>query len=575
MRATPARWIVTLSCLAATSRGSVGQDMADAELKALAGRVPGFRVVDLPKTGRVKVSLEDALTVEKLRGVVLDEDPPVPGAPAKPYDKRMGDTYPPGEAPYAANGIKPFRFRYFNNEFSYGGWHNFRMQDYASGHGFNVLYPYNRKPSDWSHAPKGSLWLRWGGFVNWTKWLPKHGLDPLRYDRLTQMDVRAALAKEKVFKPNPGYDQLMIDMEHPRPSLEKLREQPWYPRQADRPEQEQFEKRYYDGYALTYVRPIEAARRAGWRGISVYGWQPFGRRYWGLDKARVDPATDWAWHAFGRQIYDAVDILNPSVYCFYWSQQNVAYTLANIDLNMELVKSMPARKPVRPYYWTLLHGGGGGERWWKGQPIRDEDVRAMTAFCFFTGCDGLVLWNWSGTGNHHRPAMKPNEFVMVDRAFEIDGRRLERYDVLHISDVAAGGTVRFQVVEKGNRNRKYGLTEDKPTYEMARDELALRLRPQSAPVAAMVEGLALVRPLEYLLRHGDVKIDVSAQQQFAQTLPIVRRVTRCPYHVVGTYDPTCVDGGRPRSVVLANLDGRPGLTLELPADSQTRLFVLR
>ena len=68
--------------------------------------------------------------------------------------------------------------------------------------------------------------------------------------------------------------------------------------------------------------------------------------------------TDHAWNAFGRQIYDVVDIVNNTVYCFYWSPQNVAYTLANIDSNMALVNSLPTKKPVRPYFWTLLHGGG-------------------------------------------------------------------------------------------------------------------------------------------------------------------------------------------------------------------------
>jgi hypothetical protein len=66
--------------------------------------------------------------------------------------------------------------------------------------------------------------------------------------------------------------------------------------------------------------------------------------------------------------YEAVDIVNNSVYCFYWSPHNVAYTLANIDSNMALVNSMSTKKRVRPYYyyWTLLHGGGGGWRWWRG-----------------------------------------------------------------------------------------------------------------------------------------------------------------------------------------------------------------
>ena len=66
------------------------------------------------------------------------------------------------------------------------------------------------------------------------------------------------------------------------------------------------------------------------------------------------------------------------------------------------------------------------------------------------------------------------------------------------------------------------------------------LRAKSEPVAAMIEGMALVKPLEYTLRHGEVKIDIPARRQFKQTLPIVRRVKHGPVHIVMTYDPQVV-----------------------------------
>ncbi len=557
-------------CFAAPTPGQ-----ADAQVEKLVSRVKGFAVVSLPERGLLRLDPAQALTAAKLRGVVLDDHAPVLGKPAKAYDKRMGDGFGPDAAPYVAKGIKPFRFRYFNCEFSYGGWHNFDMQDYASAHGFNVLYPYNRKPKDWTHAPKGTKWLRWGGFVDWRKWLPKHGLGELRYDQLVDMDVAGLLDKEHVFKANEGYDELMIDMEHPRPSPEKLRGMPWYPRDADAATRQAFEKKYYDGYAKTYVAPVEAARRAGWSHISLYGWQPFGRRFFGLDKVKLDPATDWAWNAFGKRVYQAVDILNPSVYCFYWKPANVAYTLANIDLNMALVNSEATHKPVRPYYWTLLHGGGAGQRWWRNQPIANEDVRAMTAMCFFTGCDGMVLWNWSGKGNHHVPSTKPGEFAMVGEEFELAGKAFERYDVLHLRAGESPAQVKFQLVEKDNPRGKYGLTEDKPVYAIARQELLPHLRPKSEPVAAMVEGLALAKAVEFLLKQGEVKVDVSAQEQFGKLLPVVRRVKCGAYHVIATYDPMRIHGGKPRHVVLRDFDGKPDLTLQLPADADTRLFILK
>ena len=134
-----------------------------------------------------------------------------------------------------------------------------------------------------------------------------------------------------------------------------------------------------------------------------------------------------------------------------------------------------------------------------------------------------------------------------------------------------------------------GLAAKVPTFAVLRlpaaaGELVLtaeqsltieHLRVKSEPVAAMIEGMALVKPLEYTLRHGEVKIDISARRQFKQTLPIVRRVKHGPVHIVMTYDPQVVHGGKPREIVLTNFDNRPGLTLRLPADQQTRIFVLR
>ncbi len=571
--------LVCLMLVTASAAGMCAGDVsrAEAELEALAARVEGFEVVELPAEGGVGLRERQSLTVDDLRGVPLDGDPPTLGQPEGEWDPRMTDDWPPGEAPYVAEDIEPFRFRYFNNEFSYGGWHNWLMHDYAITHGFNILYPYNHDPEAWTHVPEGTRWMRWGGMVNWHKWLPEHGIEEGRYDRLADLDLVDMLQQEETLAHDARFDQLMIDMEHGRLSPEKLREQEWYPADAPEAERAAFEQRYYEGYAQTYVAPVEAARRNGWRDLSVYGWAPFGRTYWGLEKARINPQTDWAWHAFGRAIYEAVDILNPSVYCFYWSRQNVAYTLANIDLNMQLVRSAPERKPVRPYYWTLLHGGGGGDRWWQGQPIPDEDVRAMTALCFFTGCDGLVLWNWSGTGNHHRPDISEGGYVMVGTPFELapeggEPRTFARYDALRIDAVAEDGTVRFRAVDPEIGN--VGVADDQPTFAMAQEELAPLLRPRSAPVAAMVEGLALVRPLEYLLRHGEVRIDVPAQQQFAETLPIVRRVTLGGYHAIATYDPMCVEGEGPRTVHLEDFAGHEGLTLKLPADADIRIFVV-
>lgn len=554
-------------CLAHADRAAV-----DAELARVSDLIEGFSVVELPATGEVVLSPASSVTIEDLRGVALDDDPPVSGEPAAEWDPRMADDCEADARPYAPEGIAPFRLREFNCEFCYGGWHTWSMNQFAAEHGFGIVSTYNSTPADWAQLPEGTRFMRWGGFIDWPTWMPEHGIAEGRYDLLANTDVTSQLVGEEKMRLLEGYDSIMIDLEHGRLSPEKLREQEWYPggSEADRAA---FEKRYYAGWAQTYVAPLEALRRNGWRDISVYGWQPFGRTWFGLDKVQLDPETDFAWNAFGKTIYDAVDILNPSVYCFYSSPQNVAYTLANIDLNMALVNSADDSKPMRPYYWTLLHGGGAGDRWWKNQPMPDEDARAMTTLCFFTGCDGMVSWNWSGTGSHQIVKLEEGKYVMLRDEFAVGELALKRYDVIKLIAIAEDGTVTFQCADP--EAGPAGIADGAPSYTIARDELLPHLRAKAEPVAAQIEGLALVKPFERILRQGEPVVDVSAQEQYRDTLPIVRRVTIEGYDIVATYDPMVIHGGEPRSIVLEDFAGHAGLTLTLPADDQVRIFALR
>ncbi len=577
---------------ATESDASDPEAAAEAELQALRDSVKAFKVIALSlEPGEIVIQREDSLTIDNLRDVPLDANPPVLREPSKPYAQHMTDDFPPGEAPYVAKGIRPFRFRYFNCEFNYGGWHNFAMTDYVSAHGFNILYPYTRTVEKEAHLPEGTRWMNWGGFIDWLKWFEEHHLPQGRYDILVDMDLVAIHLAEDKFSRVPQTDRLsdlatslMIDMEHSVLPPERLREQDWYPREAGLAKRAAFEKRYYDGYAQTYISAIQAARKQGWDNISLYGWAPYGRTWGGLERPEAAPGEDFAWNAFGKSIYDATDIINNSVYCFYWSPNNVAYVLANIDSNMRFVNAMPERKPVRPYFWTLLHGGGGGWRWWRGQPLANEEQRAMTAAAFFTGGDGLVLWNWSGTGNHHLPPpLKSDADVMLKEAFDwrpedasADARpqSFRRYDVLHLLDVdEEKQIVRFQRIQPEAKDR--GIGPEYPAYVMPVEQLKAHLRASSEPVAAMIEGMALVKPLEYLLRHGEVKIDVPAREQFQNTLPIMRRIKLGKIHVILTYDPAVIYGGDPRTITLKNFDGHRGLTLKLPADSETRIVVLK
>jgi len=582
-----------------------GQE-AETALERLRRLVPRWRPVEWPAGQELILKPSDSLTVEDLRKVDLDEDPPLLSGPAPACSKQMADDCPPEARPYVARDIRPFRFRHFRCEFNYGGWHNFDMQDYAATHGFDILSPYVRKAEEVRHWPRGTAVLHWGGFVDWHKWLPDHGIPDGRYDRLAEMDLVKLHLESGAFRrdlASPSANRLaeffMIDQEHPVLPPPKLREQPWYPRGAPEAERAAFEKKYYDGYAQTYVSSVRAARQSGWKNISIYGWYPYGRTWGGLEQADAEPGTDHAWNAFGKQVLDAVDIVNNSVYCFYWSPQNVAYTLANIDMNLEMVNSAPKPKPVRPYYWTLLHGGGGGWRWWRELPLADEETRAMIAMGFFTGFDGFDTWNWSGTGSHHTvslaspvrrtvegPDGKKKQVtelechdVMVGREFKAkaeDGSEetFRRYDAIHVLSLdAAAGTARFQKIRP--RAENHGVAPKFPSFTMPEAALKAVLRPRSEPVAAMIEGMALVKPLESLLRHGRPRIDVPAREQFGRTLPVVRRVKLGPWHVLITYDPGVIFGGPPREIALSDFDGVKGRTLRLPADAETRVFVVK
>ena len=582
-------WSVLACCLLLS--GAFAADLPSAarqEIRWLKQHVPGFRTVRFRRSpGRVEVPSGSSFTVEDLRGLPLDENPPVLGKPAGDYPRQHSDTHPPGEAPYVARDIAPFRFEHFDCEFNYGGWHNFEMVDYASTHGFNIIFPYIRS---WEkhrellqHLPEGTEYLSWGGGVKWKDVLPDRKIPGKRFDRFAELSeevdmVRRAVEAGSLSKPD-WQTYKMIDIEHGPLDPATLREQEWYPADATEARRQAFERRYYHGFALTYLLPVRVARRQGWEHISIYGWQPSPRTWHGLRTDEIFQRTAWRWERYGRDIYEEIDLLNPSVYCFYWTPRNVAYTLAIIDMNMRRIVPMPRQKPIRPYYWTLLHGGGTGWRWWKNQPLPNEEARAMTAMGFFTGFDGFVTWNWSGTGNHHRPGpIEKDADLMLADGFALTPtgggkeHRFRRYDVLHVTAEVEEEMVTFQPIMPGEKDR--GVGEDRPAYTMKREELGQHLRAKSDPVSAVIEGMALVKPVEYILRHGEAKIDVPAQRQWQEKLPVIRRVKLGPYHLVVTYDPGVVHGGQPRRIELEDFDGQKGLSVSLPADEKTRVFVL-
>ena len=567
-----------------------------------------FAPILLPASGILTVPIEQSLTVDQLRGKAIDQAPPkklFEESYAFPHNTRTNGSY----TPYMASNIAPFQFDHFTVEWNYGGYHTREMRDYALLHGFDLAYLYRQSASEVPVAP--SEYLQWTG-MNWNRWMADNGYEHQRWDQLPQRQamVDEILAEEK-FAHIEGHKHLMIDMEYPSVPMNtaELRAQDWYP--SATPDLE-FEQQYYDGFVKTQLVAAEAAHEQGWEKVGFYGWSPFRRQWWGLENAAVNADEDWSWNAYGKSIYNAelLDVIYPSVYSFYWSDQNVAYTLANTDLNLQYVNSEETQKPVRPYFWNALHGGGTGWRWWRNLPMRNEDAAAMFAMNFFTGADGLVLWSWSGTAN---PNMVEIDVIDCDLDCGIDSgsyatqgnysvkdsfavvatdtdawgsepMQFEQYDAIVVIAVDIDSSMAyFQRVDKTNKDDLYGIDlgwqtgqpATHPVYAMDTAALASLLRATTEPVASMIEGLALVKPFERLLREGEPKVDVLAQTQFGETLPIVRRVEYEDYQIVITYDPQWQLHDEPRTIYLEDFNGNGGLDVVLPADQHPRIFVLQ
>lgn len=562
--------------------GSLGAQAADpglAEIAALKAKVRSFVPATLPATGEVVLRPEQGVSIDDLREVELDDKPPVLGKRLAPYPPEMADDCPEGERPlYQPEAIRPFRFRYFHNEFNVFGGHTWSLFDYAALHGFDILV--RGVPEEVrSHMPADTHWLHMFYGPGWDEWMAVHQIPEGRYDLLPPLETLVDMLVESgKYDKDPLCDHLTFDMEHGWLRPDNLRKQDWYPKNATAEEQAAFEQRYIRGFANTLIAPCLAARRQGWKNLGIYGFYPYPRQWGGLDKAQADPAGDWDWNTWGKDVYNAVDIIYASVYSFYWSPGNVAYVLANADLQKQMVDSMPVKKPIRFYFMPTLHGGGGGWRWWQGQPIAREEFQASLSLGLFTGVDGADIWSGGRSEFCSPPIPKANADLMIADDFVADSEAGEamafkRYDVVHALSVdPEKKTVRFQKIAPGKPNQ--GVNDQAPFYTTDADELRSHLIPFAESFLGIFEGLALAKPFEYLLRHGEVKQDIPSTVQFGKGLPVVRRVKLGKISVIGTYDPNVIFGGQPRNVTLPDFDGHAGLTLVLPAEAKTRIFVV-
>ena len=571
------------------------QKVGLADLKRV---LPDLPIVQLPASGTLTLRADQSYTSDDLKGKTLDPHPPaLPHPTETTRNNDHTDTLPVGTGPYVAPGIEPFGLNEFTCEFNYGSRHNYDMIRYMSNHGYAVVHPAGVSRED---LPPTTKTLRWGEIHGWGFPMPGDG----RYQELAEKDVTKILLDSGGVWP-VDQDLAMLDLEHPVPQPpEKLKEKDWFPK--DKAAQEKLLEKYYEGAAKTYIAPVEAARQKGWKSVGVYP-QPYGSGWYALQRSAEagqsgtpDPKTYQPWLKWGRAMAMACDVLYPDIYHYFWSDKNVGYTLARIDFDLALVNSLPQKKPVRPYYWPVLHGGGEGARWWNQMPVPSEDMRAMAALTLFTGCDGFVVWDYGENNRHLPPPITGvandklyqgsigTEVLWANADFQAKDENgqdvtVHRYDSLLILSVdPQSDLVKFRIIkssgenfDKPSDNTQKALAGQGPVYQLEKTKMQPLIRPPSDPVSGTVEGLALVKPIEKLLRAGQPKVDVPALDQYVKALPLIRRVQSGNLHLVATYDPGVVHGGQPRTITLENFGGKQGRTATFPADHHTRIFVLQ
>lgn len=611
--ATPARRLVTAvlaSALAWLTLGLVGPVWAADPPEALAEIAHlqaafGVQPVILRMQARTyTIAKSKSLTAEKLRGVKLQDDPPQLGLHGgiPSYSALYADGTP--TPPYKSPRLRNFRFKYFNNEFNLTGYHLYPMQDYASVHGFNIIAPHPRTPLAISHMPDGTKWLAWRG-INWQRDLFSGlGIEtsPDRWDKMVDKGLNAC--RDAVF--NFGYfssltpseyDYFMVDSENWPLLPGALRAAPFFPTSGTEADKTAFEYKYYRGFGYHTIASVAAARKAGFRGLSSYGFAPY---VWAgsLTDPPANPAVDWPWNYWGKATVPTLDIVSPSVYVHDWDpwvnenaygrNTSIGKTLANNDIQIRYINSLPLadRRPLRPYYWHRFHDQSGWV-WWQRMAMTTEEARAMACLGLFTGIDGEDWWDYNGQNeNNQLPrVIEAGADVMVRDSLTAtlegttDTRTFQRYDALHILTVDAGThMVRFQFIEKHNFTENYGVVEGRPVYTARDSDMTPHLRSDNDCWPGIFEGLALAKQVEYILSHGQVMTEYngqSSQAVFDHMLPIFRRVRLGYINVVGTYDPLAIlDPAQAVGTVTVNdFDGVSGLNVTLPCDSQVRIFV--
>ena len=584
----------------------------------------GVTVYTLPASPETLVLARgESLTAESVRGQTLDPNPPsLQGDPwSEPENQVEVD---PANGPYRAKDIAPFRFRRFDNEFLSVAYYDNNMMEYATTHGFNVLWSDGSHPlDDWkAHAPSGTEFLSWYVMIHY--W--KAGLYPglghstihqpdgtVRFDKVETLsiDVKQHFLDNaaSILVGLDAYDNIMLDVEYAALEPDQLAAQAWAPTAPI--EYAAFEAQYYQGYIKTHTGLIQAARELGGNGLSMYA-APMRSWFCGLQVVSVNPlySPEAIWERYGAAIAAEVDILNPSVYLTLARPQTIPMVLGNLDR----WAAVAGDKPVRAYVDTHYYSGPFFEK----ESAFVEEARALGVLPFFAGVDGLAWFGgMSSLGvstfdSAHEPptltvqtdisgvdgetlfaALKADlhRMVVVAKPFESDGVSFERYDALFIMRYDGGpdDLVHFR---RFCFEPDFTCGGDVSIKTVPAAVLQPNLRAASEGLSGLIEGLAMVKLLEHTLADGVISIDVPAHQQFVycgwtaipQVKPVTRRVSACGYEVVTSYDPQAVYKGYAdanpvadadvRWVTLEDFAGKPGQIVQIPTDAQLRIFVI-
>ncbi len=281
--------LFSLSSLLLISHTALADETVEREIGRLLDRTSNIEVIELPATGSVLLDSAVSVTVDKLRNVTIDDNPPTIGT-TPTYPTAMADGVPSGCEPYIAQNVAAFRFNHFHNEWRYAGWYTWEMEDYALAHGFQIGVGYtNRAPNSLPVANSDMLGVHGfgcGTVVQQHTCVPM--VSPMRPSagiscpRVPSSSSAAAVGENR-FPAQTGVDYAVLDLEQaPRIRSPKQRfvRSPGIRPAASMPA---FEDDYYNGYIDMTLAAAETAKTQGWSSVGIYGWAPFQRIWFGTE----------------------------------------------------------------------------------------------------------------------------------------------------------------------------------------------------------------------------------------------------------------------------------------------------